>query len=178
MCLSFAYDYLFWVSGRQIFFASAFLHCWEDYCKKCRWPRFTHRRPLWLLITFVTLLRKALQQASPHAWADVLQAPMVCCCLHKHVCKMASWPLDFAIGVPITNRTNLDLVRPSVHYPLLPAPCPLWIPYGQPHSGFLAGKHFLQVLLGLLVFAYHVLTNSLQCVTLCYMCRIDNKMWG
>ena len=31
-------------------------------------------------------------------------------------------------------------------------------------------------MLGLLVFAYHVLTNSLQCVTLCYMCRIGSKM--
>ena len=96
-----------------------------------------------LFISFVMIL---MVFHSHSIFYDVLQAPMVCCCLHKHVCKMASWPLDFAIGVPITNRTNLDLVRPSVHYPLLPAPCPLWIPYGQPHSGFLAGKHSLQVL--------------------------------
>ena len=78
-----------------------------------------------LVTTLVTLLRKLYskhrrtpgQMLSEQPWRVAVYAYMFP--------KLASWPLDIPIRLFITNRTNLDLIWPSVNHPLFPAPCAL-----------------------------------------------------
>ena len=52
--------------------------------------------------------------------------------------------LIFPIQILFTNRIFSDLRRPPVLLPPLLAAGPLWVPYGKPHFGCPASKHFLQ----------------------------------
>ena len=115
----------FWVSGRQTFFASSFLHAEKTAAKSADGHPAPAFGPLWLLTTLVTLLRKLYSKHHPTPGQMFSEHPW-CVAVYTNMSpKWATWPLDFSIGVLITNRTNSDLVQPSVHNPLFPAPCPL-----------------------------------------------------
>ena len=64
-------------------------------------------------------------QASPHAGADVLRAPMACCCLHKHVPKIACWPRHFFRRSSNYNSYTFGPRSAFRTPPPIPAPRPL-----------------------------------------------------
>ena len=115
----------FWVSGRQTFFASSFAHAEKTTARSADGHVARAVGPLWLLTPLVTLLRK-LHSKHRHTPGQMFSEHARRVAVYTNMSpKCASWPLDFPIRVPITNRTNLDLVWPSVHHPLFSAPCPL-----------------------------------------------------
>ena len=115
----------FWVSCRQTFFASSFLHAEKTTAKSADGHAAMAVGLLWLLKTFVILLRKLYSKHHPTPGQMFSEHPG-CVAVYTNMSpKWASWPLDFSIGVRITTRTNSDLVQPSVHTPRFPAPCPV-----------------------------------------------------
>ena len=72
---------------------------------------------LWLFITLVILLSKLYSKHHPTPGQMFSEHPGCVAVYTNMFPKWASWLFDFPIGVLITNRTNSDLVQPSVHNP-------------------------------------------------------------
>ena len=112
----------FGVYGRQTFFASSFLHAEKTTAKSADGH-------VWVLGGCLPLLIQSLanspQKPPPAARGDPFQDPTACCCFDEATSERRFGYLIFPLQVLITNPMFSDLVRPCVHHPLFPAPCPL-----------------------------------------------------
>ena len=108
----------FWVSGRQTFFASSFLHAEKTTAKSADGH-------VWVLggcLPFpIQLLANSPQKPPPAARGDLFQDPTACCCLDKDTSERRFSYLIFPLQVLITNPMFSDLGRPCVHSPPLAA---------------------------------------------------------
>ena len=105
----------FWASGRQTFFASSFLHAEKTTAKSADGHVAPALGLVRRLTTPVTLLRRPYSKHRRTPGQMFCEHPLRIAVYTNTSPKWASWPLDFPMGVRITNRTHSDLVRPSGH---------------------------------------------------------------